>query len=213
MQIEQVIGSVDGNISAQAIQLRLRSNGQSQIGSGRLVAYDAGGLNPIILLDPTTAVSNSTAGSSVLFTSTAFNLLMNAVPSYLPDFTLANTIPPSYFSGGRIVWDNGSTMIEWSLAFGAYTGSNTGVGTNTTGGTGNFGSPTSALPTTGRQAIRTTLASGALSTGNSADYAIISSPTVKNNAGNTFTVVPEPGAAALLAAGGMTGVAFLRRRR
>src|SRR6266478_816038 len=45
MQIEQVIGGVDGDTSAQAIQLRMRSAGENLVSQARLVAFDATGAN------------------------------------------------------------------------------------------------------------------------------------------------------------------------
>ncbi len=218
MQIEELIGGVNGNTNAQAIQLRLRANGHSVVSNGRLRAWDAAGANPLLLLDVTTNVTtNTAAGSNVLLASAAFNSLMGSVPGYSSDFTLASTIPASYLTGGKVTWESDAGVIEWSLAFGAYTGTtspNTGLAANTTGATGNFGSPAPAPPTSALQGIRTILAATATSTGNSADYAVTANPTtVRNNAGTTFTVVPEPGSAALLAGGVMMGVAFLRRRR
>ena len=41
MQIEEVIGGVGGSISAQAIQLRMRSAGQNVVASSSLWAADA----------------------------------------------------------------------------------------------------------------------------------------------------------------------------
>ncbi len=213
MQIEQVLGSVNGNTNVQAIQLRMRSAGQGVIGNGRLVAYDANGLNPVILLDPTTSVGINTAGSNVLFTSAAFDSLMGSVPGYAKDFTLANTIPASYFSGGKVTWESNAGIIQWATAFGAYLGTNTGLASNTVGATGNFGAPFAGnLPTLGTQAIRFTGAASAASTANSSDYAFSSPATVRNNAGASFAVVPEPGTAALLVTFGLGAIAIARRR-
>ena len=40
-QIEQVIGGVQGDVSQQAVQLRMRAGGQNQMQFSRLLAYDA----------------------------------------------------------------------------------------------------------------------------------------------------------------------------
>ena len=51
MQIEQVIGGVNGDTSAQAIQLRLRYPGDIDLQLSRIRAWDADGANPVILID------------------------------------------------------------------------------------------------------------------------------------------------------------------
>jgi hypothetical protein len=48
MQIEQVIGGVNGDTTAQAVQLRMRVAGQNQVDGAELVAFDPAGNNPII---------------------------------------------------------------------------------------------------------------------------------------------------------------------
>ncbi len=55
MQIEQIIGGVNGDTSAQAIQLRMRF-GDDDLHLERIRAWDAAGENPIILVDFTTSV-------------------------------------------------------------------------------------------------------------------------------------------------------------
>src|SRR5438093_12932774 len=78
MQIEQVIGGVNGDISAQAIQLRMRSAGQGFVSQGRLNVRNAAGLNPILIVDLTTNVTTpGAAGDRVLITSTAFQGYVN----------------------------------------------------------------------------------------------------------------------------------------
>src|SRR6185436_15383327 len=65
VQIEQIIGGVNGDTSAQAVQLRLRGGGQNQFqfASGlKVVALDAAGLNPVTLALLPTAVTNGLLG-------------------------------------------------------------------------------------------------------------------------------------------------------
>ena len=216
MQIEQVIGGINGDVTAQAIQLRLRSGGQTVVSNARLRAWDAAGANPVLLIDLTTNVTNGTTGDNILIASASFNTIMTTAfgAGYVKDFTLTNLIPSSYLNGGKVTFEDDGGTIYWSVAFGAYTGTNTGNSTNDSDG--NFGSPTLALPTASRQGDRFTGAASALSTTNVADYALSADPaSVRNNARTSYVVAPEPGSAAVLLAGGLglAGMAFARRRR
>jgi hypothetical protein len=227
MQIEQVIGGVNGDPTAQAIQLRLRSSGQNLVANSKLWAADATGSNRILLLDISSNVSNSASGARILLSTSAFNAAMIAggASAYTPDFTLANAMPSAlnnYLTAGRLTYedDGGSVStpgtIYWSLSWGAtYTGPQTGNTTNDADG--NFGpSFASALPSSSRQGLLFSGASTAPSTSNSTDYALSSNPaTVTRNNGTAFTVVPEPGTVALFGLGALllSGTAWSRRRR
>ena len=72
MQIEKVIGGVDGDSAAQAVQLRLRSGGQNNVQNARVVAYDAAGLNPVVISNIDSPVSSASAGDRVLLYSDKF---------------------------------------------------------------------------------------------------------------------------------------------
>lgn len=189
MQVEQVIGSVNGDTSAQAIQLRMRSSGQNLVSGARVRAWDAAGANPVLILDMTTNVSISTAGSRVLLATGSFTTAVQAVtPGYTPDFTMANPIPVGYLAAGRLTFEDDSGTILWSLAWGgaSYTGSHTGT---TNDDNGNFGPAfAQGLPTTGRQGLIFQGASGAQSTTNTADYALSANPATvtKNNGANSL---------------------------
>jgi len=215
MQIQEIIGGVNGNTTAQAIQLRVRAGGQIFSTGYRLRAWDAAGATPILLLTIPSNISNGNAGDNILFTTTSFDSLMSGVSGYAKDFTLTNPIPASYLSGGKVTFEDGGGTVQWSVAFGAYTGTNTGATTNDADG--NF-SPAfaSALPTSSRQGIIFTGLATDPSTNNAANYALTANPaTVRNNAGNSFTVVPEPGSIAFvsLGAAALGGMIFARRRR
>jgi hypothetical protein len=225
MQIEQVIGGVNGNNTAQAIQLRLRTTGQTVVSNASLWAADATGSNRILLLNIASNVSSGNTGDRVLLSTSAFNTAMTTGgnPTYTPDFTLASAIPASYLSAGRLTFEqDGGTVatpgtIYWSLAWGGagYSGTNTGDPTNDADS--NFGTPFgSALPTLTFGGVRFTGTAGAGSTTNVADYALSASPaTVTKNSGTGFSVVPEPGTAGLFAIGALvlSSMAWSRRRR
>jgi len=191
MQIEQVIGGIDGNPAAQAIQLRMRALGQNLVSNARLHAWDAAGANPVLVLDMTADVANGAAGSRVLLATAAFTTAVKAnTPSFAPDFTITTPIPASYLAAGRLTYEDGFGDILWSLAWGgaAYTGSNAGGITNDADG--NFGPPFGqALPASGRQGVLFTGVASAASTTNAANYALSAVPaTVVRNDGTSYLI-------------------------
>ena len=189
MQIEQVIGSVNGDTTAQAIQLRMRAAGQNFVSGGKLVVYDAAGLNPITVLNIASNVANGAAGAHVLIASA--NFPSHTMPVAVPDFTMANLIPASYFAAGSLTWESDAGTVFWRLSWGgaAYTGPNSGSIDNDADG--NFGPPFGGpLPSSCTNALEFQGNATALSTNNAADYLLIGSPIVfVNNAGASFTVV------------------------
>ncbi len=192
MQIQQVIGGVNGDTGKQAIQLRMRTAFQNQVQAARLRAWDAAGANPVMVIDFTTPVANSNGGDTVLVTTSAFD--GSTSPACVADFQMTNPIPASYMAAGRLTFEDDFGTIYWSLAWGGagYTGSNLGALTNSP--TGNFGPPFAGpLPTTGVAALAFqgpfTAAAGA----NATDYALTTGPAVfTNNAGANFTVSGGP---------------------
>jgi len=64
MQIEKVIGGINGDAAAQAIQLRMRSAFQNQVQRSRLVVRNAAGENPIVVIDMSSSVSNGSGGAA-----------------------------------------------------------------------------------------------------------------------------------------------------
>ena len=66
MQIEQVIGGVDGDTTAQAVQLRMRALNQIQIQFAKLWVRDATGANPVLLINFGSLVPNGGTGASML---------------------------------------------------------------------------------------------------------------------------------------------------
>jgi hypothetical protein len=189
MQIEQVIGSVNGDTTAQAIQLRMRAAGQNFVSAGKLVVVDAAGLNPITVLDVASNVTHGAVGDHVLICSA--NFPGHTMPAAVPDFFLANLIPASYFAAGSLMWQSDTGTVYWRLSWGgaAYTGPCTGSTTNDVDGNfcPAFGSP---LPSSCASALQFQGSATDFSTTNAADYLLIGSPIVFiNNAGASFTVI------------------------
>lgn len=194
MQIEQIIGGVNGDTTAQAIQLRMRQGGQNIVSLAKVEARDATGANPVVVENMSTDVPNSQAGRRVLLATPNFANYTN-IP-LVADFIM-DPIPASYLAAGTVRFmDNGST-VYWSLSWGgsSYTGSTTGVsGVAGNDSDGNFGPPVDiALPSTTLQALQFTGAANALSTNNLAQYALTASAaTFINNANTSFTLVAPP---------------------
>jgi hypothetical protein len=193
MQIEQIIGGVNGDTTAQAIQLRMRSAGQNVVSSAKVEAGDATGSTPVVVENMTTNVANSQSGRRILLATPNFTNYTN-IP-LVADFVM-DPIPASYLAAGQVRFmDNGST-IYWSLSWGgsSFTGLTTGSTTNDADGI--FGPPVNmALPSTTLQALQFTGTATALSTNNLAQYALTAgAATFINNAGTSFTLVapPEP---------------------
>jgi hypothetical protein len=188
MQIQQIIGGVGGDVTAQAIQLRQRIAGQNIILNSRLRVYDANGLNPITLITFPANVTNGAAGATILIASPSF--VSKTSPACVPDFTMTKVIPASYLAAGKLTFEDGPT-IWWSVAWGgaAYTGPQTVSIFNDSDG--NAGAAfAGVLPSTTTQTLfYNGIASGA-STTNAANYLVSSGAAVfKNNAGNNFTVI------------------------
>jgi len=189
MQIEQVIGSVDGDTTAQAIQLRMRAAGQNLVSLGKLVVFDAAGLNPITVLDLTSNVPNGAVGAHVLIASA--NFASHTTPPAMPDFIMANLIPESYFAAGSLCWESDSGIVYWRLSWGgaAYTGSNLGNTANDPDG--NFGPPFGgAIPSSCASALQFQGSATDFSTNNVTDYLFNRGPKFFfNNAGAGCEVI------------------------
>ncbi len=192
MQIYQVIGGVNGDTSAQAIELRMRTGFQNFVASAKMWAWDATGANPVLLIDFPSNVAFEACGRRVLITSSGFDAQTS--PGTTPDFVLANLIPASYLPAGSITFESNSGIIYWRLSWGGagYTGPTTGTITNDADG--DFGPPwPGPLPSTDLQALLFQGICSALSTTNAADYALTGVPAVfRNNAAQDFTVTGLP---------------------
>jgi hypothetical protein len=186
MQIEQVIGGATGDPTAQAIQLRMRFAGEHFLSAARLRAWDAAGLNPVLLADPNTDLTGpSQVGDHILIATSSFAAATS--PSAAPDYLMVNTIPASYLPAGSLTFEDDSGTIFWRLSWGGagYTGSTAGNITN-----GTFSSPwPGPLPAADCFALKFTGSAGDASSSNSAQYALTTGASVWNNyAENSFTI-------------------------
>jgi len=194
MQIEQVIAGVEGDTSAQAIQLRMRVCCQNFTTGKRLIAYDAQGLNPVTLITIPGNVSIGIAGSRILLATSSFASHLS--PSITPDFIMTNAIPASYLAAGSLTFEDDFT-VWWRLSWGGtgYTGPNTGSASNDDGiYTGDYGPPwPGLLPSGGIDALKFQGPATALSTTNAADYSLTSVGAVFTNNANASGTVQSSG--------------------
>src|SRR5260221_534205 len=111
MKVEQAIGGVAGDLSQQAIQLRMRAPGQNLVGSNqaRLKAWDAAGLNPVTLIIFPSDVANAVQGARILVVSPAFAA---AQPGIAADFAMTSLIPASYLAAGRLTFEDGGGAAD-----------------------------------------------------------------------------------------------------
>lgn len=182
IQIEQVIGGVNGDTSAQAIQLRLRFPGENLLEFARLVAWDNEGLNPITIVDFTQSVPGAALGARVLVASPAFLALAN--PVITADFVIPmkTLIPPSYLAAGRVTYEGDTGAIYWSLSYGgsAYTGET--IATAVNDADGDFGPPAEhSIPWQGVRALVFQGSPSGASLTNLDDYALTEGPAVFTN--------------------------------
>ena len=186
MQIEEAAGGMCDHTDQQAVQLRMRSGGQNLVSGKQLVAYDANGANPVVLITFPSNVATATAGSRILVASSTFA----SAQGITPDFVMTNTIPASYLPAGRLAFQSSGSIL-WSLSWGgaAYTGSTTGTLDNDADGI--FGpSWPGALPSDTDLALLFPGAASALSTNNAADYSLSPGEAIfTRNNGSAFMVV------------------------
>ena len=176
MQIEQVMGGVNGDVSAQAIQLRMRSGGQHFVSAARLRVWDAAGANPVLLINMAHLTGPSAVGDRIFIATAGF--ASKTTPTPVPDFII-NPIRVDYPPAGSLTFEDDLGTINWRVSWGgaAYTGSNTGSITNDADG--NFGPPfTGSLPSQRCLALQFQGAAAAFSTSNNTDYTVTSAAAV-----------------------------------
>lgn len=201
IDVNEVFTNADGTV--QYVELIARANSQTNLAPTRLNGLNASGSTTTLLYDWTAAYPALGAGETVLIATPGFE----AVVGFAPDFVMvANSLVSA--PDGRVTFAQDTGSIVDAVAYGAFTGSNTGYGT-----------PAAALPTDGCTSLTRTQAG----VSNSADFgSALGTPT--RNDGTTTTLscppppVPSAGLAAqaalvgsLLGASGWT-LARLRRR-
>ncbi len=192
MQIEQVIGGVNSDVTAQAIQLRMRFDFECSVTGSKLWVRDAAGENPVLLIEFTADVPGCNTGDRILITSPNFTSLTdNPIPA---DFILTNLIPESYLAAGTMTFeDNFGGTVFWRLSWGGkkYSGDTTGSMFNDADG--EFGPPYDGpLPADTLQALQFQGSATAQSTNNQDDYALTKgASTWTNNPGDSGTLVDE----------------------
>ncbi|MCC6659898.1 MAG: hypothetical protein IT437_03330 [Phycisphaerales bacterium] len=188
MQIEQAVGGVGGDTAKQAVQLRMRALGQIFLSEGRLRAWDAAGLNPVLLTDFEHDVANGSPGDRVLIVSPGYTS-----PPVAADYVMLTPIPASYLAAGRLTFEDDLGTVLWSLAWGGanYTGPTTGSLTNCP--TGQFGPPFPLpLPTAATSGLLFTGAATAPAGGNATDYAVTAGAAVLTNNARQAGAVSVP---------------------
>jgi hypothetical protein len=190
MQVEQVIGGVSGDTTAQAVQLRMRVKGQGGVSRARLVVRDANGRNPVTLIDFATDITPEVQGERILIATSGFAAHTN--PAVVPDFVMVNRIPDSFLAAGSLTYETDRGLVLWRLSWGgaAYKGSNKGLPSNDDDG--DFGPAfPDALPSTATDAVLFQGAAKAKSTTNASDYAVTpGAATFTNSSGENFVVTP-----------------------
>ena len=203
MQIEQVIGGLNGNASIQAIQLRQRNIFQNFVTGARLIAHDATGSNPVVLI--AFASDAGVGGPGVRILAATSNFSSATLPALTPDFILTNPIPPSYLAAGSLTYEDAIGTVLWRFSWGGagYTGPGTGSTTNDLDGMFNpqFADP---MPSSTAQAVLFKSAATAMSTNNASDYALTTGAAIFTNNGGASATMNS-----LLSVDGGSGVGTL----
>jgi hypothetical protein len=126
MEIEQIVGGVGGDNTAQAVQLRMRFFGQNVLNpnGAQLVVRDAAGANPVVLSTfPGPNPGDPTACRRILLVTPS--MVAKTTPAVTGAYTMA-AIPPSYLAGGSMTFESPGA-IWWRTSWGTYAGPGTGV--------------------------------------------------------------------------------------
>ena len=171
MNINEVMAGANGYSDIQFVELQMEASGQNLVSGHTIDFYNAGGTITGTFTFPSN-VGNAANGSSILIGTTAFA----SASSVAPDFTMSSDIMAP---DGRVCFQT----ID-CVAYGNYTGSNSGYGT-----------PAAALPITGNSSLKR-----GTNTNNNINDFTLGAPAPRNNAGLSGTVTPPPAAPTSLTA-------------
>jgi len=190
MAIEKLIGGIGGDATAQVVQLQLRSAAQNFTNGTEIAAFDAAGGNRV-LLATLTDVTNGLQGDRILLATPSVADFVDG--PFNPDFVMT-PMPESYLTAGRVVYDDpGGFGILFSVAWGPYTGSNTGSTFNDDNGDYGppFATPLSDL-IDAVEALDWIREPPAKHQQNTIDYVVQTAVVLTNNAHEDFEIVLPP---------------------
>lgn len=167
--VSEVYTNADGSI--QYVELISRASNQTMLGPTHVEALNADGLQTTVVFNFTVTFSGPlNNGDTLLIATPGFQ----AMAGFAPDFVMASGSLIS-FPDGRVIFDrDGVGSPVDSIAYGDYTGSNSG-----------FGSPAAALPFDGIHSLTRVASSFPLN--NAVDFAVrTNSP--RRNDGCTTTL-------------------------
>ncbi len=167
VNVSEVYTNGDGSV--QYVELKVLGAGQTLLASARLVATNADSTQIDILKD-FTASYNWTTNQTMLLATAAFQ----DTAGFAPDFVIPNDV---FFPDGRVGFNRdpavlGAVVID-GVAYGNYTGANTGYGT-----------PAAALPTDATFSL-TRITFGLSNRNNSTDWGILGNSPMRTDGTTT----------------------------
>jgi len=170
--VNEIYTNADGSI--QYVELIARAALQTNLGPTHVEALNAEGTVTTVVFDFTASFPALGNGETVLIATPDFQ----TVAGFAPDFVMPAGSLIS-FPSGRVIFDRDVGLLVDAVAYGDYTGSNTG-----------FGTPAAAMPCDGVLSL-TRVATGPLPD-NAVDFAVrVNSP--QGNNGTTTTLNPSIG--------------------
>lgn len=171
--VNEVYSNADDSV--QYVELIALDNFQTQLQQARIIARNANGTVATIVFDFTAPYPQLDVGETILIATPAFE----SVAGFAPDFVMSACSLISATAGKVTFQNDAATIIPDSVAYGGYTGLNTG-----------FGNPAVALPTDGVNALHHV--STTVPRNNAQEYAVgVNSP--KRNDGQTTTLTGAAG--------------------